>query len=105
MSSAAAVPTQSASVERSIGRLPQRDVFGLPINRFMLGMFVDDDGRHHAFGRDARAVFDYVRWRRRLDDGALAAAAAIFETVDDNDAVLGRDRVETFRALVAHDLS
>jgi hypothetical protein len=30
----------------------------------MPGMFVDDDARHHGFGRDA--VFDQVLWRGRL---------------------------------------
>jgi hypothetical protein len=66
------------------------------------GELVDDDAGHEPLGRDA--ALDQAFRRGRLDDRALAGPAGVFRAVRHDHPELGRDLVETLRALLPDDM-
>ena len=71
----------------------------LAIERKVIGVFGNQHVRHRCFGR--QAALDDARWRRRLDDDILAAAAGVFGPTDHQHAKLRGNDVE----LLAHVLT
>ena len=74
----------------------------LPIERTVPSEFVDHDTGHKSLGRNA--VLDQTLRCRCLDDRALAGPAAIFGAMRHDHLVLGRNLVETLRALFPDDM-
>jgi hypothetical protein len=74
----------------------------LSVKRIVPSELIDDDAGHESLGRNA--ALDQTLGRRRLDDRAFAGPAAIFGTMRDDYLVLGRNLVETLRALFPDDM-
>ena len=78
------------------------EAFGLPIERKIVAVFVDDDACQQSFGRHTTG--DGALRRRGLDDGSLTGAAAILWPMGHHDLQCRRNPIQLFGGFFADDM-